>query len=56
MHSPPDQPCRSCRHLARAGRCLNRRCPEYQPCTPAVKDQALREMRAILAQQKEQNR
>lgn len=41
--------CPSCRFRTREGRCQNRRCRDYAPCDPAVRDQALRDMRATLA-------
>lgn len=44
-----DYICPSCRFRTREGRCRNRRCPAYAPCDPAVRDQALRSMRADIA-------
>ena len=52
MTAQPDRPCPTCRYMTKDGRCRTKRCPEFAPCDPAVRDAAIRSMRAALANRK----
>lgn len=45
--------CPTCRHNRRAGRCSNRRCPEYTPADPETVRAALIEMRTAITTARE---